>query len=147
MRRILPLLAVLCLAFAPAPFPRPRNGPNDPRPDDLRRMQGTWVFAYNVQKGVQTRATSDSRWVIAGDTLTTIRDGEVASRCCLRLDTNTKPGSIDLRNNRNSRDFTAGRYSVTDDLLTISLGFEARPRDLSGRDECKGVWVFARKRK
>jgi hypothetical protein len=39
MRRVLPLLAVLCLAFAPAPFPRPG------RPvDDFSELAGTWVL-------------------------------------------------------------------------------------------------------
>ena len=35
MRRILPLLTVLCLGFAPAPFPRPIRG-------ELKALQGQW---------------------------------------------------------------------------------------------------------
>jgi uncharacterized protein (TIGR03067 family) len=41
MRRVLPLLALLALAFAPAPLPR-RAGPDDGR-RDLQAMQGTWA--------------------------------------------------------------------------------------------------------
>ena len=40
MRRGLPLLAVLCLAFAPAPFPRQRRP--DASKGDLQAIQGKW---------------------------------------------------------------------------------------------------------
>ncbi len=46
MRRVLPLLAVLCLAFAPAPFPRrerERLAPTD--------VKGTWLIESWVENG------------------------------------------------------------------------------------------------
>ncbi len=146
MHRVLPLVAILCLAFAPAPFPRPSNGRDDPKPDDLKRMQGTWLSAYNIEKGVRSKAESDIRWVIAGDTLTSVSDGNIVSRCYIRLNTNTRPGAIDVRDKRDSNEFAPGRYSVTDDTLSVSIGPGTRPRDLSGRGLCNGVWIFKRKR-
>src|SRR5262245_1074094 len=38
MRRLLPLVAVSCLAFAPAPKPKPDQSKND-----LKKLQGKWV--------------------------------------------------------------------------------------------------------
>src|ERR1700733_13562766 len=41
MRRVLPLIAVLSLSFAPAPFPKPAK-PESSK-EDLKKMQGTWT--------------------------------------------------------------------------------------------------------
>jgi uncharacterized protein (TIGR03067 family) len=46
MRRILPQLALLCLAFAPAPFPKPDTGK-----EDLKKMQGVWVLVSRTCEG------------------------------------------------------------------------------------------------
>src|SRR5205823_5143925 len=39
MRRVLPLIVLSSLAFAPAPLPRPRPGPSK---SDLKKLQGEW---------------------------------------------------------------------------------------------------------
>ncbi len=44
MRRTLPLLAALCLAFAPAPFPKQRRAEDGQR--DLQAMQGVWAERF-----------------------------------------------------------------------------------------------------
>jgi uncharacterized protein (TIGR03067 family) len=46
MRRILPLLALalLSLAFAPAPFPKSRN--TDSTKEDMKAMQGEWAGQF-----------------------------------------------------------------------------------------------------
>ena len=49
MRRALPLLAVACLAFAPAPFHR--DARVDAGKEDLRRMQGEWVVVSRTRNG------------------------------------------------------------------------------------------------
>lgn len=53
MHRVLPLFAVLLLAFAPAPFPKPLRG-------ELNQLQGTWVLEINKQ-------TSDEYFQIWGE--------------------------------------------------------------------------------
>jgi uncharacterized protein (TIGR03067 family) len=45
MRRAIPLLALLCLAFAPAPFPR-RQPPDAAGRRDLQAMQGVWAERF-----------------------------------------------------------------------------------------------------
>jgi hypothetical protein len=46
MRRVLPLIAVLLIGFAPAPFPKPNRSQ-----EDLKKMQGSWELLYTVMNG------------------------------------------------------------------------------------------------
>ena len=46
MRRVLPLVAVLLMGFAPAPFPKQH------RKTDLKKMQGEWDMVFFGQRGV-----------------------------------------------------------------------------------------------
>jgi uncharacterized protein (TIGR03067 family) len=65
MRRALPLFAPLCLAFAPAPFPKQRCADDSQR--DLQAMQGEWTerFADSATVtiiGDRMVYSSDSAW-------------------------------------------------------------------------------------
>ena len=128
MRRVIPLLALASLAFAPAPVFR---GKPDHARDDLKAMQGEWVLAYAHQDGVRGDVTQESVWAIEGDRLATSLDGKAASTYFIRLDGRTEPRSIDLLSRRDDVAPTPGRYSLKGDSLTICVGKD-RPRDLSG---------------
>jgi uncharacterized protein (TIGR03067 family) len=65
MRRVLPLLSVVCLAFAPAPFPKQRRA--DDSQGDLQALQGAWTerFADSAVVtiiGDRMVHTSDYEW-------------------------------------------------------------------------------------
>jgi uncharacterized protein (TIGR03067 family) len=76
MRRILPLLAVLGLAFAPAPFPKQRRADDSQR--DLQAMQGEWTeqFADSASIriiGDRMVSSSDYAWKFTLNAKTTPR--------------------------------------------------------------------------
>jgi uncharacterized protein (TIGR03067 family) len=48
MRRVLPLIAVLLMGFAPIPFPKP-----DRRKSDLESLQGRWKRVSSLMLGVE----------------------------------------------------------------------------------------------
>ena len=53
MRRVVPLLIVLCLGFAPAPVYREKRDTHT----DLEKMQGSWQLVYTVKDGKRENAT------------------------------------------------------------------------------------------
>jgi uncharacterized protein (TIGR03067 family) len=69
MRRILSLLPLVSLAFAPAPLPRP-----DPSKEDLKKMQGKWVLESRLYQGrpvahvVATVEVQGDRWTYVNAT-------------------------------------------------------------------------------
>jgi uncharacterized protein (TIGR03067 family) len=138
MRRVLLLLAVVLLGFAPVPF-------SDPEKADLKKMQGSWILASAHKDGVREEVKQEAVWTIKDDCLTTTLDGVPGSTLFIKLDGTTAPRSIDLRDDRGNDKAALGRYRVEDDTLTVSLG-EKRPPDLSGKGPCNGVWVFKRKK-
>src|SRR5262249_12053598 len=73
MRRLLPVLVLLSLAFAPAPLPK---GPAA----DLEKMQGVWVVESFIGNGVRMPATQENVWTIAGSRVTTTFAGMPSTR-------------------------------------------------------------------
>jgi uncharacterized protein (TIGR03067 family) len=143
MRRCLPpvVIALLAVAFAPAPFPRrPASGSTA---DDLEALQGAWVFDHSLENGKRIPGGRKPVWRIEGDRLTTSLDGKEQSRCYLTLHGSTSPRCIDLRARRTDTDPAPGRYRLMGNTLTVSFG-QTRPRDLSGFGPSNGVWVFKR---
>jgi uncharacterized protein (TIGR03067 family) len=66
VRRIVPLLTVLLLGFAPAPFPKPEPR----RPSDLARLQGEWEVVEVADKKGRTKPSEAGvsvRFVIASN--------------------------------------------------------------------------------
>ncbi len=68
MRRVMLLLPVLCLAFAPVPFPKSFRG-------DLKQLQGTWelVRSQNTIRGMEAKLFDEPirgmTWTIKGNRL------------------------------------------------------------------------------
>jgi uncharacterized protein (TIGR03067 family) len=109
MRRMLPLLAVLCLAFAPAPFPkRSRQAA-----DDLKALQGTWVTDNGL---VEARFERDR--------VSYYRKGALVHVYRVTLDTFAKPKAFDLAG-ADGRNYQ-GIYSLEKDTLTM---YSRGPRD------------------
>jgi hypothetical protein len=59
MRRVLPLIVLVLLGFAPAPFPKP-----DPSKEDLRKMQGKWFWIYTVKDGNRKNEMQETIWLM-----------------------------------------------------------------------------------
>src|SRR3954464_9504364 len=85
MRRVLPLLAVLPLAFAPLP---PAKGPVA----DLARMQGAWVVVSFIGNGERMSATQENVWTVAaGGRVTTTFGGMPSTSFTLELGSGKVP--------------------------------------------------------
>jgi uncharacterized protein (TIGR03067 family) len=137
---VLPL-AVLGLAFAPAPLPR------QDRRTDLEKLQGEWVTVSSVlEGGVQTFRPNEDRVVFKGDQLSFVIGGSVSARWTVRLGSAQKLRTLDLRGDR-ATDFILGIYQLEGDKLTICnrnmSGSTERPTDFVGR---QGVWLHVYKR-
>ena len=81
-----------------------------------------------------------------GDRLIVTEDGVQRSANFFTLHGKTNPRCIDFRANRGEDDPNMGLYRLDGDTLTASIGWDARPRDLSGNAGSHGVWVMKRRR-
>src|SRR5947208_2033134 len=94
MRRALLLLAVLCLAFAPAPFPRPDRRPGCA---DLKAMQGEWVLVRETYATGPPRPKRHLRASVAGRHIIISPSGDaLAGQWVLALAPGKKPKTVDL---------------------------------------------------
>src|SRR4051794_35673150 len=88
MSRVLPLIAALCLAFAPAPLPRRKPAPADEF--SLAHFQGYWTFTRfdegGTVKGVRVQG---DRWTYVN------RDGSDNARYTLVVGKGRGPVPID----------------------------------------------------
>ncbi len=140
MRRyaLLLLAAVLSLAFAPAPLPRPPSGAKD-----AQRLQGTWVLVSRMHGGVESR-NGLGKVVIRGDRLFYhCMDGTVASTWFLALDAGKSPTRYDLKEGRALSPTLQGAYELEGDALRLCYVANnvPRPDDFDGRKP--GRWLEA----
>jgi uncharacterized protein (TIGR03067 family) len=132
MRRVLPLLIVLCLAFAPAPLPKPSRG--KPRPE----IVGLWRSKYDL--------------LVTADRLTYNPGSPQPYAYDLRLDEAARPRAFSTRIPPGSRfegNGAVGIYKVEGDTLTISYSpdFMSRPTAFSGPGRGMHTEVYKRVRR
>jgi uncharacterized protein (TIGR03067 family) len=139
MRRLLPLLAVLSLAFAPLPRPSAVK-------EDLARLQGAWVLMYSVKNRLREDQSQQAVWLFEGSRVTATLDGKPGSTFDVVLHGKASPRSFDVLTTEKGKPVVLGRYAVDGDTLWVSLG-DPRPADLSGDGTSNGVWVFHRKKR
>src|SRR5262245_21435709 len=90
--RLLPFaVAVLSLAFAPAPFPKSRPSKDT---SDLARMQGTWTVVEPTLSG-RSVLREPTQIKITGTRFEFIVSGEVRSRWEMKLDPTASPRVMD----------------------------------------------------
>ncbi len=101
MRRVVPLLVLCSLAFAPVPPYRPER---DSRLIDLPRFQGLWRVKghYHWRKGVK----NDYPWTIThihieNDTWSLLEQREVVARHRIEIHNQQKPAHLDWRGSQN----------------------------------------------
>jgi uncharacterized protein (TIGR03067 family) len=134
------LAAVLCLAFAPAPFPKSaRTASNE---DDLTKLQGRWmrVLSNGDRDHVQVTITGN-RMQFPGEAG---RDAWI-----LKLDPTRKPRRIDFVHVGDKNSFFLGVYRLEGDTFTYSVRSRAsednRPLNLD-LDKRGDAWVQVYKR-
>jgi uncharacterized protein (TIGR03067 family) len=141
MRRVILLLVVLSVAFAPAPFPKPN------RQTDLEKLQGEWVTVKSVLEGDEVKLTPGrDTAVFKGDQISFVTGGTVSARWTITLGPAQQPRTLDLRG-AGATNFILGIYRLEGDTLTLCnrnlAGGKDRPGDFTGR---KGVWLAVYKR-
>ena len=144
MRRVLPLIALVSLSFAPAPFPRTTKADSE---KDLNLLRGAWFVSD----------TEAARF--EGDRLTYSRpnDGKITSSYRVKLDASARPKQLDLiggpvRSGTIVRTFLhRGIYVIEKETITICTAnaHEERPTRFDRRSDKDKHWnvsVFKRKK-
>jgi uncharacterized protein (TIGR03067 family) len=140
MRTLVLFLAVaLCLAFAPAPFPK--SGRPAGNEDDLKKLQGKWLR-------VLSNGQPDSKTLvaIAADRM---QFSSATDAWILKLDATRKPRRIDFARVGEKDNFYLGVYRLEGDTFTYSIRSRAteETRPLSLDVENRGdAWVQVYKR-
>jgi uncharacterized protein (TIGR03067 family) len=145
MRRVLSLLALVCLAFAPAPFPKPER---DRSCAHLEAVQGQWVRTFASLGG--RRVTTYSLHDVA--TIGGNRWSEGKAEWTFKLTGRRSSGRIDMESTPASaaRGFPSceGIYKLEGDTLTICTVAVAQGERPSSFEHPKpGVWLEVYKRK
>ena len=133
MRLVALSLALLSLAFAPAPLPK--AGPKDM---DLKGLQGTWIGPGNLVARFE------------GDTLRYYRGGELVRSYRISIDPSARPRQMDLVGigaDKGLRYYYV--YDLDGDTLKTSGNArdEPRPTAFEGKGRGRGVEFFQRKKR
>ncbi len=147
MRRVLPLIAVLSLAFAPIPFPKPKPVATT---TDLKTLQGEWkAILFNGEDPADY--WGGFKLIVRGNLATfhTARGkaGLDGPTWVFTTDARASPKAITLRDQENQTQyFHRCIYSLKGDRLTLSVPHRhdtPRPVDFSINRNVT-VWVFSR---
>jgi uncharacterized protein (TIGR03067 family) len=117
MRRVLPLLAVLLMGFAPAPFPKPgRDGR-----DDLAAMRGEWEVVGESLSGSPLRpAAASYTAVYDGNRVDMLTNGVAIAKWVVTLDPSKKPKRMDLKKADAPGQALLCIYKLDGDTLTFA---------------------------
>jgi uncharacterized protein (TIGR03067 family) len=130
MRRFLPLLVLLSLAFAPAPFPRTQH---QSAPALAPSMEGSW----RSKRPMQVSATH----IIFGEPT-------APPYCTVAFDRSARPATFDLIELEGGQAQWLGIYKVEGDTLTICYNQAriGRPTAFDGPGKGQHTEVFKRVR-
>jgi len=152
VRRVLPLLAMLLLGFAPAPFPRQTK-----TKADWQALQGEWIR-------VSLTICGKKRFEAPGAIILTIRGDQIAfagtdpgdkrDEWKFKLDISKGQKRIDFRSvipadQIPNTNVMLGIYRIEENILTICshVGKETTDRPLNFDPAQKKVWLHVYKRK
>jgi uncharacterized protein (TIGR03067 family) len=143
-RALLLPAVVLSLAFAPAPFPKPRRG--DPAPD-ARQIQGTWQLLSRTCGGEQVSHVVATAQISAGRLVLMDSKGDWRSPFTLTLDPTKKPRWFDTKSEGSSTYTTSGLYDLQGDDLRLVYTTQGKGRPSSLDQNAPGVYVDVYRRK
>jgi uncharacterized protein (TIGR03067 family) len=141
MRRLLLTAALLTLAFAPAPLPKPAGR------HDARALEGKWerVRLYNGGALIPERPGEVSL-VVTGRTAVFWRNGVEQTRWAIKLDPRASPRRLDLEGLGASQGVVLhGIYRPDGETLTWCYSGSARPSSFDR--PAPGVFLVVLKRK
>jgi uncharacterized protein (TIGR03067 family) len=148
MRACALLLAVVSLAFAPAPFPKQ----GDPNKEDLKKMQGSWTTVRRTYGGKPMTGRGEMTVVISGDRVKYLVDGMVRTEWIITLDAKKQPKIFDRKkvSGAGAGQILRGVYRLEGDTLSTCYCQERgvsleRPTDLEGAKA--GEWLHVMRRK
>jgi uncharacterized protein (TIGR03067 family) len=141
MRRILPFIALLSLAFAPAPFPKPKKPIDGPK-----AIQGTWKILSRTYEGrtvshvVATVEVIGGRWTYANAT------GSWRANWTISLSGKGPPWSFDAKSEGSPNSVSYGICEIKGDKLTrcYSRSAAERPNDFDGSKPGRWLEVYQR---
>jgi uncharacterized protein (TIGR03067 family) len=141
MRRILPLLALLSLAFAPAPFPKPKK-----QVDGLKALEGKWKILSRTHEGrnvshvVDTVEVTAGRWTYYNATRTWSAAWTVSL-----AGKGGPPWSFDTKAEK-SNSVSFGVFDIKGDTLTrcYTRTTTDRPKDFDGSKPGRWLEVYQR---
>jgi uncharacterized protein (TIGR03067 family) len=159
MRRVVPLLIVLCLGFAPAPVYREK-----PIPESMKVMQGSWAIrewgtaamqvpvfvqrgAWAKKGGEEIPISLPSSAEVAGCRMVFSRNGKDATRWLLNAVADwgvAGSGVLEIVEARGGGKMM-GIYKLEGDTLTICYRDQGRGRPAGFTKD--GQWVLVLKRK
>jgi uncharacterized protein (TIGR03067 family) len=140
MRRVVPLLIVLSLGFAPAPVYRERRNA-----DDSKALQGAWHRARVTIDGVHHTETGRETTIeIVGDRMKYAVAGEPSNEWVFTLD--VKLGRLDRKGIKGHADGLAylGIYRIEGGTFTLCSCDGKRPANFA--ETGQGVFVEVYKR-
>jgi uncharacterized protein (TIGR03067 family) len=140
--RLLLLISLMLIAgFAPAPFPRATRP--DPKGDDLRKLQGTWVVLHKHYGGNKLNyVDAETHFTIAGRRMTCTVNGETRSEWNIELDPSARPRAL-TKKMVSSEVVLQAIYRFTGDKLMLCQG-DVRPKDFDSTGRC---WLLVMRRR
>ena len=121
--------AIVCVAFAPAPWPRKER---QKQLALLQRMQGWWAHTAEVQDG-RPSGLFGLRIHVEGDTLQYYVGQNKADGWTIKVDPSARPATLDKTRLGTKDDVLLGRVSVEGDVMKIAwLSNTDRPDDVDG---------------
>jgi uncharacterized protein (TIGR03067 family) len=147
VRRSLVPLAILSLAFAPLPFPRPAKGGK--AASDLKALQGEWVrVSCSLNGGPPAASGGEDTAVYDGARLARLHRGVASARWVVTLDPSKEPRRMDMEDAAAPGRKLLCIYRLDGDTLTCAFRNQVnapeRPTDFEPH-ALMGVEVFRRK--
>jgi uncharacterized protein (TIGR03067 family) len=144
MRRALPLLTLLCLAFAPAPPYRPKP---DRSKEDLQKLQGAWRrVRITIDGEAHSEVGRETTILIAEDRMKYAVVGKPTNEWVFSLDGKARPPRLDRQGIKGAANGLTylGVYRLAGDGFVLCSREGARPADFGGAGAGVYVEVYER---
>jgi uncharacterized protein (TIGR03067 family) len=154
MRSLLLPLALFCLAFAPAPFPKA-----DANKAEQKKLQGTWAVVRRTLNGTDYTSRTIDTVEIVGDRIRFLVQGDARTEWVFTLDVTKKPrvldrkkvwgkGAAPLKSGKTEPLLYHGIYRLEGDTLlfvhTSARTSKQRPTEFDGKKPGETLYTLKR---